>query len=81
MIDRAARRLPYRVVFTPLGASESRRRGVIVARDEESAHREARRVADAGGRAEVQHIGDDGLRRVVAVYPVDGGSNDAAWGG
>lgn len=73
MSDRTRCR-PYRVVFTPSGAIHSRRSGVIVPRDEQAAHREARSVADAGGRAEVQHIGEDSCRRVVAVYPADCGS-------
>lgn len=76
MTDHTRARL-YRVVFTPTGASNSRRRGIIVPRDEASAHREAQSVADAGGRAEVQHIGEDGRRRVVAVYPVEGWSDAA----
>ncbi len=64
----------YRVVFTADAHGVADRRGVIVARDEEAAHREARKVADAGGRAEVQHVGEGGTRRVLAVYPTEDGA-------
>lgn len=65
-------RRPYRVVFVPAGHTGPGRPGVIVARDEQAAHREARRVADAGGWAQVQHLSEDGRRHVLAVYPQEG---------
>jgi hypothetical protein len=58
------------VVFTPAGHNASGRRGVIVCFDEEGARQEARRIAHAGGRAEVHYLDDDGPR-VVARYPDD----------
>ena len=82
---RPSQRRPYRVVFTPhptqpersdstqpVGSGPISRRGVIVARDEEAAHREARRIADAGGHAAVEHIDDSGQRHTLATYPVEG---------
>lgn len=68
MSDRSQRR-PYRVVFVPGGDTDGTRRGVIVARDEAAARLEARNVADAGGRAEIQHVGAGDRRHVLAVYP------------
>lgn len=82
-----SQRRPYRVVFTPPvqpnGSAQIIRRGVIVARDEEAAHREARHIADAGGHAAVEHIDDTGQHHTVATYPPrgqqhphDGGDNN-----
>lgn len=68
MSTRSERR-PYRVVFTPGRHTDPERRGVIVTRDEEAAHREARNIAHAGGYAEVQQVGEGGRRKVLAVYP------------
>lgn len=68
-MSKRAKRRPYRVVFTPGGHPDSGRRGIIVARDEEAAHREARKIARAGGHAEVQQVSESGHRRILAVYP------------
>jgi hypothetical protein len=58
------------VVFTPAGQDGTGRQGVIVARDLESARREAREIARSGGRAQVRYVGEDGTR-VIARYPDD----------
>jgi hypothetical protein len=71
MADRAQRRA-YRVVFTPGGQTVPGRRGVIVVRDEQTAHQEARTISQAGGYAEVLHVDDGGSRQVLAVYHPEG---------
>lgn len=70
--DRGERR-PYRVEFIPGRRTDPVRRGVIVARNEETAHREARSIAAAGGHAKVLQVGAEGHRWVLAVYPPEGG--------
>lgn len=74
----ATGRRPYRVVFTAAqavaragGVAEAGRRGVIVARDAATAHREASIIDEAGGWAEVRFVPEDGESRVLAVYGQD----------
>lgn len=66
MTDRSHAQRPYRVVFTRPGEP---RRGTIVIASESVACREARAIAEAGGRAEVQYVEPGGTRRTVATYP------------
>lgn len=56
----------YRVRFTRPGGP---RPGTIVLDDAGTAFREARTIAEAGGRAEVHYVDPDGTRRTLATFP------------
>jgi len=45
--------------------------GTIVTTDVEAALREARSIAHCGGVAQVQFVGGDGAREVLACFPPD----------
>lgn len=66
MADHPSEVHPYRVVFTRVGSA---RPGRIESTDAGVAHREARAIADAGGRAEVQYVASTGPPQTLATYP------------